>query len=160
MITSVAVNEAKEKLILAQEKTKELFDAVEKKGLIVPGKSEQELSAEIVKLASDQFGMDQHWHKKIVRTGINTLETYTGNPPDLVIQKEDILFLDFGPIFEGWEADFGRTYVLGNDPLKLKLKRDVEAAWHEAKDWYDKRTRLTGAEYFRYTTELAKRYGW
>ena len=41
----------------------------------------------------------------------------------LVIQEGDILFFDFHPVFEGWEADLGRTYVLGNDPLKLKDKK-------------------------------------
>ena len=38
------------------------------------------------------------------------------------IQDNDILFFDFGPIIENWEADLGRTYVIGNDPMKLKLK--------------------------------------
>jgi len=154
------MNEEKQKLVLAEEKAKELFNAVEERGLIVPGKSEQELTEEIVKLASDLFGIEQYWHKKIVRTGANTLQPYSGNPPDLVIQKDDILFLDFGPIFEGWEADLGRTYVIGNNPLKLKLKRDVEVAWHEAKTWYAEQDSLTGAAYFKYITELAKRYGW
>jgi Xaa-Pro aminopeptidase len=150
----------KQKLILAEQMAKKLFAAVEDRGLIVPGKSEQILSEEIVSLANDSFGIANYWHKKIVRTGANTLHAYNGNPPDRIIQKDDILFLDFGPIFEGWEADLGRTYVIGNDPLKWKLKRDVEAAWHEAKDWYDQQTSLTGAAYFSYVTELAKRYGW
>jgi Xaa-Pro aminopeptidase len=154
------MNEAKQQLIRAEQKTKELFNAVEEGGLIIPGKTEQELSGEIVNLARGLFGIDEYWHKKIVRTGPNTLYSYTGNPPDLVIQKDDILFLDFGPIFEGWEADLGRTYVLGNDPLKLKLKKDVEVAWREAKAWYAEQSSLTGAEYFKYATELAKRYGW
>jgi len=154
------MNEAKQKLILAEQKTKELFNAVEERGLMLAGKSEQELTVEIVKLANDLFGIDQYWHKKIVRTGANTLHPYNGNPPDRVIQKDDILFLDFGPIFEDWEADLGRTYVIGNDPLKLKLKRDVELAWHEAKTWHAKQAILTGAAYFKYITELAKRYGW
>lgn len=154
------MNEAKQKLVLAEQKAKALFNAVEESGLLVPGKSEQELTAEIVRLAKDRFGIDQYWHKKIVRTGANTLHSYSGNPPDLVIQKDDILFLDFGPIYEGWEADLGRTYVIGNDPLKLKLQRDVEAAWHEAKAWHASQDSLTGAAYFTYVTELAKRYGW
>ena len=154
------MNEAKRELMLAEKKAKELFYAVEDLGLIVPGKSESELTKEVVELAREHFGVEQFWHKKIVRTGVNTLHSYSGNPPDLVIQENDILFLDFGPIFDGWEADLGRTYVIGNDPLKLKIKKDVEAAWHEAKAWYDKQTSLTGAEYFNYTVELAKKYGW
>jgi Xaa-Pro aminopeptidase len=150
----------KQKLILAEEKAKELFRAAEDLGLIVPGKSERELSDEIVALAGRRFGIDSYWHKKIVRTGANTLYSYSGNPPDLVIQKNDILFLDFGPIVDGWEADLGRTYVLGHDPLKLKLKRDVELAWKDAKAWYGRQAILTGAAYFRFVTELAKKYGW
>ena len=154
------MNEAKQKLVLAEQKSKELFNAVEEHGLIIPGKTEQELSEEVVKLAKDLFGIDQYWHKKIVRTGPNTLHPYNGNPPDRAIRKDDILFLDFGPIFEGWEADLGRTYVIGNDPLKLKLKKDVELAWHEAKTWHAQQRSLTGAACFTYVTGLAKRYGW
>lgn len=154
------MNDAKQKLALAEKKAKGLFDMVEDLGLIAPGKSESELAAEVVEIARKHFGIEKFWHKKIVRTGPNTINSYSANPPDLVIQKNDILFLDFGPIFEGWEADLGRTYVLGNDPLKLKLKKDVEAAWHEAKAWYDEQTSLTGAEYFNYATRLAEKYGW
>jgi Metallopeptidase family M24 len=154
------MSEARQKLVEAEQKTKELFKTVEERGLIVPGKSELELANEVVKLASDLFGIDRHWHKKIVRAGANTLQPYSGNPPDRIIQKDDILFLDFGPIVQGWEADLGRTYVLGNDPLKMKLKRDVELAWYEAKTWYFEQSSLTGAACFNYITELAGRYGW
>ena len=153
-------DETRQQLILADKKTRELFKMVEDRGLIVPGKSESELSTEIVNLAKAEFGMVEHWHKKIVRAGVNTLESYSKNPPDRKIQKDDILFLDFGPNFEGWETDVGRTYVLGNDPAKLKLKKDVEAASNEAKVWYTKQTKLTGAEYWNYLVDLAKRYGY
>jgi len=44
--------------------------------------------------------------------------------------------------------------------LKLKIKKDIEAAWHEANAWYFKQTNLTGAEYFNYVTGLTKRYGY
>ena len=154
------MNEAKQKLALAEHKAKELFDAVEKRGLIAPGKSESGLAKEIVELAKNEFGIENFWHKKIIRAGINTLQSYSGNPPDVVIQKDDIVILDFGPIYEGWEADLGRTYVIGDDPLKLKLKKDIEAAWQEAKAWHAEQSSLTGAESFNYLTGLAKNYGW
>ena len=154
------MNQTKQKLQLAQQKAKALFSAAEERGLIVPGKSESKLSEEIVALAKEVFDIEQYWHKKIVRTGANTLHPYNGNPPDLFIQKDDILFLDFGPIVEGYEADLGRTYVMGNDPLKTKLKNDVEAAWKEARDWYFQQSELTGARYFNYLTALARQYGW
>ena len=103
------MDDAKQNLVIAEQKAKALFAAVEQRGLIVPGKSESELSSEIVTLAKVVFGIETFWHKKIVRAGVNTLHPYNGNPPDRVIQNDDIVFLDFGPIFNGWEADLGRT---------------------------------------------------
>jgi Xaa-Pro aminopeptidase len=154
------MEKVEQNLRVAEQKAKELFNAVEQRGLIVAGKSEAKLSAEIVQIAKDDFGVEQHWGKKIVRTGINTLQPYVADPVDLIIQEGDILFFDFHPVFEGWEVDLGRTYVLGNDPLKLKIKEDIEAAWHEANAWYFKQRKLTGAEYFKYITDLTKSYGY
>jgi Xaa-Pro aminopeptidase len=154
------MNETKQSLIIAQNKAIDLFKTVEDRGLIVSGKSEKELCDEILQIAKDEFGVENHWGKKIIRTGINTLQPYMADPQDLIIQEGDILFFDFHPVFEGWEADLGRTYVLGNDPLKLKIKQDIEAAWHEANDWYFKQNNLTGAEYFNYVSDLTKRYGY
>jgi len=154
------MNNTKQQLIAAEQKAKALFDTVEARGLIVAGKSEAALCDEIVQIAKEEFGAENHWGKKIVRAGVNTLEPYVANPLDVVIQEGDILFFDFHPVFNGWEADLGRTYVLGNDPLKLKIKKDTEAAWHEANAWYFKQTRLTGAGYFNYVASLAKRYGY
>lgn len=147
-------------LFLAEEKAKDLFRYIEDKGLIVAGKTEKQLCDEIVQIAKDKFGADNHWGKKIVRAGINTLQPYMGEAPDLEIHEDDILFFDFHPVFEGWEADLGRTYVLGNDPLKLKIQQDTEAAWYEGNAWYWQQTKLTGAEFFNYAVELAKRFGY
>lgn len=144
----------------AEQKAAELFSAAEERNLIVAGKSERELNEEIFALANELFGIEKYWHKRIIRCGPNTLKPYDENPPDLVIQENDILFFDFGPIFEDWEADLGRTYVIGNDPVKHKLKNDIEHGWHTAKEWFGRQTSLTGAEYFNYVTELAKSYGW
>jgi len=154
------MDDAKQNLAMAEQKAKALFTNAAQRGLIVAGKTESELSAEIVALAKELFGIESFWHKKIVRAGANTLHPYNGNPPDRVIQDDDIVFLDFGPIFNGWEADLGRTYVIGNDPLKLKLRKDVEEAWHVANAWYHRQRDLTGAAFFNYVTELAKNYGW
>jgi Xaa-Pro dipeptidase len=148
------------KLIEAEQKALQLFKTIEDRGLIASGKSEKQLNTEIYDLAFELFGIEKYWHKRIVRAGKNTLLPYDENPPDLILQKDDILFLDFGPVFEDWEADFGRTYVIGNDPRKHKLKKDIEQAWHEAKDWFAEQTKLTGAEFWQYIIDLAIKYGY
>jgi len=150
----------RQKLVFAEETTKELFRAIEEGGLVVPGKSERVLNEEVVALARSGFGIDRFWHKKIVRAGINTLQPYGGNPPDRFIGDDDIVIVDFGPVVEGWEADVARTYVLGDAPLKLKIKEDVEIAWQEANDWYGKQGSLTGAAFYQYVTALAERFGY
>lgn len=154
------MNEVKSKLIHAENIAQQLFNDIEDRKLIKPGKSENDVNEEIFKLADELYGIKKYWHKRIVRSGVNTLSPYDDNPPNLIIQEDDILFLDFGPILEEWEADFGRTYVIGADPHKHKLKNDIELAWHEAKDWFDEKEKLTGAEYWNYLVELAKKYGY
>src|SRR5215470_15499955 len=109
----------KEKLLNAQYISIQFFKAIEENNLIVAGKSEATLNDEVCDLAL-RFGIEDHWHKKIVRCGKNTLATYPRNPPNRIIEKDDILFIDLGPIVEGYEADIGRTYVLGDDPQKLR----------------------------------------
>src|ERR1700733_7149967 len=95
----------KEKLMEAENIAIELFKTVESRKLITPGKSEQQLNVEIFKLAEELFGIEKHWHKRIVRSGANTLLPYKEDPPNLLLQENDILFFDFGPIVEDWEAD-------------------------------------------------------
>jgi len=68
-----------------------------------------------------------------VRAGRNTLAPYDENPPDLTVAEDDIVFLDLGPVFEELEADFGRTYVVGDDPRKSKLCRDIKEAFAKGK---------------------------
>jgi len=132
----------KTKLIEAEEKAAQLFQTAEDRGLIRAGRTERQLNEDVFALAKELFGIEKYWHKRIIRSGPNTLQPYNENPPDLVIQENDILFFDFGPIFEDWEADFGRTYVIGNDPIKHKLKNDIELAWHEGKEWFHQRRSL------------------
>jgi len=150
----------KRKLENAQNISIQLFKAIEENNLIVAGKSEEQLNSEVCGLALNKFGIETHWHKKIVRSGKNTLAIYPHNPADRIIDKDDILFIDLGPIVEGYEADIGRTYVLGNDPQKLKLKNDVEAAWYEIQEWYQHHTILKASDLFQYAAEKAKEYGW
>jgi Xaa-Pro aminopeptidase len=85
-----------------------------------------------------------YWHKRIARAGRNTLLPYAENPTDLPVGEDDIFFLDLGPVFEQWEADFGRTFVLGSDPLKLQMQRDVEAAFVDGKRFFEGRPGITG----------------
>ena len=146
-------------LLDAQRRAAALFQRVGE-SLIRPGITESQLTRDIAELGRREFGIERNWHKRIVRAGPNTLAPYDDNPPDLLIGEDDILFLDLGPVFEAWEADFGRTYVLGADPRKLKLRDDVAAAFADGKRYWQEHPGVTGSELFRYVESLAARYGW
>ncbi|MES2838317.1 MAG: M24 family metallopeptidase [Bacteroidota bacterium] len=151
---------SRESLIDAQEKAKQLFDLIEEKKIISAGKSEREINDEILSLANNFLNVKKFWHKRIVRANENTLHPYKENPPNLIVQTNDIAFVDLGPVFEEWEADFGRTFVIGNDAKKIKLKNDIEHAWQKAVDYYFNSVNQTGAQYFDYIKNLATEYGW
>lgn len=74
---------------------------------------------------------------RVVRAGPNTPQPYRQNPPDRVIEADDIVFADFGPIFEEWEADFGRTFVLGDDPVKHRLAADLPVAFAAGRAYFE-----------------------
>jgi Xaa-Pro aminopeptidase len=149
-----------EMLLDAQRRAGELFDAVVDAGILAPGVRETEASDAIRDLAARKFEVRRHWHKRIVRAGPNTLEPYRSNPPDRTIAADDIVFVDFGPIFEEWEADFGRTYVLGEDPVKTRLRDDLPVLFASGRDYFDAHPQVTGEQLFAHVVGLAQQVGW
>jgi Xaa-Pro dipeptidase len=144
----------------AQNKADSLFRAIETNSIIRPGITEGQLNEQIYDLAERMYGITKYWHKRIVRAGDNTLLPYDENPPDLTLGDDDILFLDLGPVFEEWEADFGRTFVIGSDPMKRRLQADISSAFAEGKRFFKERPDITGRELFSYAQSLAGKYGW
>src|ERR1700744_5858839 len=132
-----------QRLLDAQQKAAQLFGEVERRAMIRPGVGERELSDEIHDLAGEMFGVIRHWHRRIVRAGENTLQPFAERPPDRTIVGDDIVFLDLGPIFEEWEADFGRTFVLGDYPHKKALCDALPRVWQAGRDPFSPRPAVT-----------------
>jgi Xaa-Pro dipeptidase len=148
------------RLLDAQNKAEQLFAEIERRGMVRAGVRERALSDEIRDLAAEMFGVTRHWHKRIVRAGENTLQPYRKRPPDREIAADDIVFCDFGPIFERWEADFGRTFVLGDDAGKLALRDALPRVWQAGREYFEARPDVTGAELFDHVVELSRAAGW
>ncbi len=147
-------------LLRAQNRAASLFSEVVGSDLIQPGKLESELSREIHGLAKERFGVCRHWHKRIVRAGPNTLLTYHDESDDRRILEDDLVYLDFGPVFNAWEADFGRTYVVGVDPIKHRLVADIGTAFQCGKRLFERTPGLTAGELYDFVVDLARRAGW
>ena len=71
-----------------------------------------------------------------------------------------IFYLLILVLFLKMEADYGRTYVLGGDELKLKLKKEISLAWDDCKLYFDSKKEITGSQLFDYAVLSAKKYGW
>jgi Xaa-Pro aminopeptidase len=149
-----------ESLLIAQSKAEALFAEVVAQKLVRPGVLESELSAEIHALAAEKFGVHRHWHKRVVRCGTNTLLGYYDDPPELRVSEDDTVYLDLGPLFDSWEADFGRTFVLGNDARKHRLVADLAIAHRKGKQLYRDTPNLTAGALYDFVCRLAAEAGW
>jgi Xaa-Pro aminopeptidase len=147
-------------LLMAQRKAEALFAAVVERGMIRPGLSESELSLHIHELANAEFGLRRMWHKRIARSGPNTLLTFYDEPPDRVITEDDIVYLDFGLVFEEWDADLGRTYAVGSDPHKHRLIADIGWAFRQGQRLYQDTPDLTAGALYDFVAGLATSKGW
>jgi Xaa-Pro dipeptidase len=152
-----AISEA---LLTAQSKAAALFQEVVDSGMIRAGRLESELTQDIHALARARFGLRRHWHQRIVRSGPNTLLTYHEPLVDRQMTDDDIVYLDFGPVFDAWEADFGRTYALGSDPDKHRLIANLAEAFARGKDLYQRSPAITAGELYDFVAAMAGEYGW
>lgn len=147
-------------LLEAERMARQLFDLAQSNGVFVPGSDELTASDEIKRLAKEHFDISAFWHKRIVRSGANTVHPYAINPPVREFMSDDILFLDFGPVLEQWEADLGRTYVIGSDPAKLRVRDDTARIWQAGRDHFVEAPEITAAELFAYMDATAREAGY
>lgn len=147
-------------LLAAEARAFALLDAIEAAGLIAPGRTEREVERDIFAIAARDFGVTDHWHDRVVRAGVNTLCVAGEDAPDRAIGGDDIVFLDLGPVFGAWEADVGRSYAVGHDPVKHALCADLPIVFDAVKARFDADPDITGGALYACAHEEAERRGW
>jgi Xaa-Pro dipeptidase len=153
-------SERRHALQAAETRALELFDAIEAAGLVQPGRSERAIEDDIRDLAAREFGVETHWHKRSVRSGPNSITIAGDNPPVRVIEADDIVYLDLGPVFEGWEADIGKSYALGANPRKQALVADLPRVFESVQRHYRANPDITGAALYAFAQAAAAEAGW
>jgi len=147
-------------LLAAEAKALALFRAIEANRLVATGRTERAVEQDIYALAQERFGVEKHWHKRIVRSGANTLTTATENPTVCTIEAGDTVYVDLGPVFDEWEADIGRTYLMGDDPIKSRLIDDLERLFKRSQAHFHATPDMTGAALYAFAQGLAEEAGW
>lgn len=148
---------SEQKLHEARRKALDLLAVLEKHAK--PGLSEKEMKL-LLQEEQKRGGSEKSWHPPQIRFGTNSILSF--NKPgeeNKTLGTDDIFFLDIGPIYDGHEADVGRTYVLGNNAQHLKCKQDVQTIWQEVSDHW-RHTGATGQQLYSYAKERAQFYGW
>ena len=94
--TTMTVEEERSAQLLdAEQKAHSLFEEIAK-DIVRSGITEKQMSDEIKELGFKRHNVRAHWHKRVVRSGPNTLKPYAEDPPDRMIEEDDILFVDLG----------------------------------------------------------------
>lgn len=126
---------------------------------IGPGMAEEAALA-LTRQVLRENGLLRGWHAIHVRFGSNTLKNF-GEPsePGVVLGKDDIFFIDIGPVWRDWEADAGDTWVVGDDSEMLRIGRDVREVFAVVqRHWREQR--LTGEALYRQAVAEAESRGW
>lgn len=149
-----------EQLLGARKIAMDLFVAIESKGILAPGCTETDIDKQVFDLAAAHFGTRKHWHQRLPRVGQNTIHPIYDKVADVALQEDDIVYVDLGPVFGDMEADFGRTYVLGDDAEKHKLNAALEQVFNKCKQHYLSNPSMTGAEFFKLVRKTSSACGY
>lgn len=119
--------------------------------------------ADIQSLLKDALaarGSEKPWHKPVVRIGSDTVKTFHPlSDPDLRLAETDIFFLDIGPVWDGYEADVGDSFVLGQDAEMIRCAADCRVLFEIVRrEWLE--SGRSGSELYRFADQQAKERGW
>lgn len=156
-LEKVGPNYDREQMMAVRRKTLDAVQSIAR--AVQPGMLEEE-AVEAARQILKGAGLLRGWHGIKVRFGENTLNVFSApSKPGVVLQPNDIFFVDIGPVFQKWEGDAGDTFVVGGDADMHRAARDVRSIFDlvQAK-WRSEG--LTGKALYDYAVEQSEALGW
>lgn len=103
--------------------------------------------------------IDRTWHPTKFRLGVDTTKNFSeASTPNLILKSNDLFFIDVGPVIAGMEADYGRTFVVGDHQPFHTLAKDAEIVFKEVADhWHAKK--VNGMELYQFAAGCAEKMG-
>lgn len=84
-----------------------------------------------------RMGASNNWHPTYVRFGIDT-QSPAVQPTDFqrVLRQDDVFVVDIGPVWDGYEGDYGDTFVMGSEAVGERCAQAARDVFHRTRlDW-------------------------
>ena len=144
-------------MLLARQKTRQVIQQIAAN--VKPGMVEED-AVEMAKSVLIGAGLELSWHPTRVRFGSNTMKPMKQpSVPGVVLQENDIFFIDIAPRVGAWEGDGGASFVVGHHPDYERCARDAENLFHDVRKIWEEQ-HLTGQALYAYADEKARSMGW
>ena len=126
---------------------------------VAPGMTEEE-GTELARRALRAHGFERDWVAPCLRFGTNTLRKY-GEPsePGVVLGRDDLWFIDVGPLWRNHECDFADSFATGDDPARQRIIRDLHTVFERTQAHW-RTSQATGAGLYRFAAAQAAALGW
>lgn len=146
-----------EGMLVARSKTRLAIRDIASR--VQPGMVEEDAVAMAKQVLVDA-GLTLSWHPTRVRFGRNTIKPMRqASEPGVVLQQEDIFFIDIAPRHGAWEGDGGAAFVIGNHEEYARCALDAEAVFHAARRAWSEQG-LSGEALYAFADREARRRGW
>lgn len=157
-----------EKFLENQEATRKILSAIENK--VQRGMNYQDIE-NLIMVEFKKSGVEKSWHPIKVRIDSDTLLNFRDKSNQSIkIDNGSLYFIDIGSVTNGYEGDFGDTFVFGKDRpnedrtsennkvKKLELINKCKAVFSETVACW-KSESLTGDRLYDFAEASAKRLG-
>ncbi len=141
----------------ARDKTWQAVHAIAH--FIKPGMNEKQA----IKLANEYLasqGVKRFWHRTHIRFGTSTVLSFEDSYADnVVLQDNDIFYIDIGPVWDGVEGDCGDTFTVGNFPEGMRVRQDLHTIFAQVRDLW-RRERPSGTDLYAYANQQVQQMGY
>ncbi|WP_242193661.1 MULTISPECIES: NAD(P)H dependent flavin oxidoreductase family protein [unclassified Pseudomonas] len=119
-------------------------------------------TGEALDMAAEQLqamGASHTWHPTYIRFGDDTVRPpREGIDPLRTLRATDIVVVDLGPVWDGYEGDYGDTFVFGESALHRDCFKVLHEVFDETREAWIRG--LTGCELYDFAEERAVFKGW
>ncbi len=148
-------------MLAARNKTRQAIRDIAAR--VRPGMVEEDAVAMARQILVDS-GLALSWHPTRVRFGRNTTKPMRqASEPGVVLQENDIFFIDIAPRHEAWEGDGGAAFVVGCNAGRheeyVRCAQDAETVFHAARRAWNEQ-KLSGEELYAFAEHEARKRGW